>query len=288
MGAEDLCNDPLCDRNRKGEKHPKHDISQIYGKKFESLQRLIGAGSDITGTAVGAIAGAALGGPPGAVAGAAAGAAISNVLRNIGNDISERMLSPREKVRIGAALIFAFDKIQANFKNGHKLRDDDFFDDKPSERAASKEIVEGVLLAAQREYEEKKTRLYGNLLANIAFSIGISRAHASLLVRLTQSLSYRQLCLLSIFGQRDRFILRQNNYRETPTMSVEITSLLQEIFDLSTRGLITTLSGRVVLGHTDIVPANMKPEGEGETLFKLMVLKEIDEQDLKNIAQMLK
>jgi hypothetical protein len=288
MVAEDLCNDPLCDRNRRGEKHPTHDISQVHQKKFESLQRLIGAGSDITGATIGAFAGATLGGPPGAVTGAAAGAAISNVLRNIGSDISERMLSPREEVRIGAALRFAFDKVQENFRNGAKLRDDDFFYDKPYDRAAYKEIVEGVLLAAQREYEEKKTRLYGNLFANIAFSAGISGAHASLLIKLSQSLSYRQLCLLSIFGQRDRFILRQGNYRETPTFFPEIISLLQEIFDLSTRGLITRLSGSVVLGHTDIVPANMKPEGEGETLFKLMVLKEIDEQDLKDIAQMLK
>jgi hypothetical protein len=287
MVAEDLCNDPLCDKNRNGEKHPAHDISEVHQKKFESLQRLIGVGSDITGATIGAMTGAVFGGPSGAVAGAAAGAAISNVLRNIGSDISERMLGPREKVRIGVALVFAVNKIQENFNNGHKLRDDDFFNYKPYDRAAYEEIVEGMLLAAQREYEEKKTRLYGNLLANIAFSPGISRAHESLLIRLSQSLSYRQLCLLSIFGQQDRFILRENNYRETPTMSVEIVSLLQEIFDLSVRGLITRLSGSIVLGHTDIVPANMKPEGEGETLFELMVLKEIDEQDLKNIAQIL-
>ncbi len=114
MEAEDLCNDPLCDRNRSGEKHSAHDTSLIHQKKFESLQRLIGAGSDITGSGIGAVAGAALGGPPGAVAGAIAGTAISNVLKNIGNDISERMLSPREKVIIGAALTFAIDKIQSN------------------------------------------------------------------------------------------------------------------------------------------------------------------------------
>jgi hypothetical protein len=141
MGAKDLCNDPLCDRNRRGERHAAHDTSPIHQKKIGSLQKLIGAGSDIPGAAIGGIGAAALGGPPGAVAGAAAGAAISNVLKNIGNDISECMLSPREKVRIGAAYSFAFDKIQANFKNGHKLRDDDFFVDKPSYRAAYKEIV---------------------------------------------------------------------------------------------------------------------------------------------------
>jgi hypothetical protein len=288
MPEDDFCNDPLCDRVRKGEKHAAHDTSPIHQKKFESLKSLIGAGSDITGTTIGGIAGAAIGGPPGAAMGAAAGTLVSRVLGNIGDELSERMLGTREKVRIGAALGFAMSKIQENFTKGAILRDDDFFDDKPYDRGAYKEIVEGVLLAAQREYEEKKTRLYGNLLANIAFSPGIGRAHASLLIKFSHSLSYRQLCLLSIFGQRNKFILKQNNYRDTPTMIIEMISLLQEIFDLSNRGLIATLSGSVVLGLTDIVPANMKPEGEGETLFKLMVLEEIDEQDLKNVAQILR
>ena len=44
----------------------------------------------------------------------------------------------------------------------------------------------------------------------------------------------------------------------------------------------------MVLGHTEIVPARMRPEGEAETLFKLMVLKEIEESDLESIAEMLK
>src|SRR5829696_6490496 len=139
-------------------------------------------GSDITGATVGAIAGGAFGGPAGDIAGTAACVVIANVLKNIGNDISERRLSPREEVRVGAALIFAINKVQEQITNGYKLRNDDFFVDKPSERAASKEIVEGVLLAAQREHEEKKTRYYGNLLGNIAFSTGVSRAHADLLI----------------------------------------------------------------------------------------------------------
>jgi len=58
-------------------------------------------------------------------------------------------------------------------------------------------------------------------------------AHADLLIKLSQSLSYRQLCLLSIFGQKDRFTLRQNDYRDTRDFFLEKVSLLQEIFDLT-------------------------------------------------------
>jgi hypothetical protein len=288
VAAEDFCNDPRCDRNRRGERHAVHDTSPMNQRRFDSIQRIIDAGSDITGATIGTIAGAILGGPPGAVVGAVTGTAISHLLRNVGNDVSQRMLSPREEVRVGAALIFGVNKVQENLDNGHQFREDDFFDDKPNERAPYREIVEGVLLAAQREYEEKKTRYYGNLLANIAFSPGVSRAHASLLIKLSQSLSYRQLCLLSVFGQGDKFTLRQNDYRDTQVFFPELVSLLQEIFDLVTRGLIMKTPGVVVMGHTEIVPSRMKPEGEGETLFKLMELQKIEQTDLKNIAQILK
>ena len=67
MRVQDLCNDPLCDRIRRGEKHPAHDTSSIHQKKFESFQRWIVTGSDIAGAAIGAMAGGALGGPPGAI-----------------------------------------------------------------------------------------------------------------------------------------------------------------------------------------------------------------------------
>jgi hypothetical protein len=39
----------------------------------------------------------------------------------------------------------------------------------PDDRGVAREILEGVLLAAQKERQEKKVTLYGNLYANIAF-----------------------------------------------------------------------------------------------------------------------
>ncbi len=59
-------------------------------------------------------------GSAGAIAGSAAGAVIANVLKNIGSDISERNLSPREEVRVGAALIFAINTVQEKITNGYK------------------------------------------------------------------------------------------------------------------------------------------------------------------------
>jgi len=114
-----------------------------------------------------------------------------------------------------------------------QVRHDDFFEDQLYQRSAAKEIVEGVLLAAQREHEEKKLLYYSNLLANIAFHPEIDRAHANLLIRLGERLSYRQLCVLSLFKQKSKFNLRQQDYRSSGTVSeLDKVVLLQEIFEL--------------------------------------------------------
>lgn len=117
-------------------------------------------------------------------------------------------------------MIHAANKIESHRRNGKSLREDGFFDGNISERSAADEIAEGVILAAQREHEEKKLMYLGNLLANIAYSPGISRAHGDELIKIGRNLSYRQLCLLSIFGQNDKFDLPQTTYRDNTTLPV--------------------------------------------------------------------
>jgi hypothetical protein len=141
------------------------------------------------------------------------------------------------------------------------------------------------LIAEQREHEERKIVYYGNLLANIAVSPGGSKAHANLLIELGQNLSYRQLCLLALFAQPDKSILRQENYHSILTMRVYQIALLQEVFELDLIGLIT--SGSVVFGHTDIIPGKMHLEGQGEILYKLMELSKIDQTELNELSELL-
>jgi hypothetical protein len=72
----------------------------------------------------------------------------------------------RETKRIGATLTFAAAKIKERLDSGQNLRSDGFFDEDASNRAPADEIAEGVVIAAQREHEEKKLKFYGNLLAS--------------------------------------------------------------------------------------------------------------------------
>jgi len=260
-------------------------------KAKEPVDSLIEVGSDIAG----GIAGAALGfftiGPGGAVLGGAAAPLLTHTFRKVASEIKHRYLSPREEVRIGATIAFAVKKIQDNIAKGQHIRQDGFFETQPDKRAAAHEISEAILLAAQREFEEKKLRFYGNLLANIAFHPEIDRATANLLITLGQRISYRQMILLSLFANKERFGLREEDYRnEVITDPVEF-GLLQEIYDLFSQHMLNASGGKsptLIGGLLAVQPAKMNVQGTGFTLYDLMELYEVDAQDLDNVAQLLR
>ena len=282
MAEEEYCNDPICERVRRGEKHPKHDLTQTWEKRSQSLGNLIKKGFKISGATIGAGLGFVFGGPQGAIIGAGFGSAIEA----IGEEIGNRQLAKREQERVGFAVILTCDKIKENIEKGMRYRDDDFFREKPNDRSTAKEVTEGILLAAQREYQEKKIVFYSNLLANIAFYPEIDRAQANLLIRLAESLSYRQLCILALFAQKNKFKLRQHDYQDNKTIDIKTSSLLQEIFELYTRHMLYA-SGIALLGLGDINPSNMTVQGTGTVLAQLMELLKIDTTDLNEIALLL-
>jgi hypothetical protein len=124
------------------------------------------------------------------------------------------------------------------------------------------------------------------MLALIAFYPVISRAHANLLINLAQRLTYRQCCLLSLFAQREKFNLRNTDYRQENTLPVAVVSLLTEIFELEQSSLIN--SGEAIFSLTNINPSKMKVEGQGKMLYNLMQLNTIDARELEEISQLLR
>jgi hypothetical protein len=138
-------------------------------KKNESIQKLINGGAEIAGGAVGGALGFLAGGPIGAMVLGAGGAAAAMALKHIGQEVSERLLGPREKVRVGGILAIAASEINQRIQNGESVRSDGFFDEKPSGRSDAEEVAESVLLKSQREPEEKKIPYMGHLLSSVAF-----------------------------------------------------------------------------------------------------------------------
>jgi hypothetical protein len=283
--TESYCNDGRCERVRNGERHLVHDLTKLEAQRSESLHTMLNLGSELTGGSVGAAAGMFLAGPEGAVVGSIVGTTIGFTLKQMGDEVTRRFLSPREKKRTGAVIIHAANRIQSNRQNGHALREDGFFTSTTTERSPAEEIAEGVILAAQKEYEEKKLPYFGNLLANIAFSSGVSRAHGDELIKIARNISYRQLCFLSIVGQKDKFNLRQPAYQANSPLPIGLVALLHEIFEMEKDALIS--SGTVITGLADLNPGLLNLEGQGENLFKLMNLSEIPLEDLIPLTEIL-
>jgi hypothetical protein len=251
-------------------------------------KRLLEAGADITGNLAGSALGFLVAGPVGGFVGAAASPVVKHLV-GLATDVVHRSISERETKRIGAALTFATAKIRERLDAGHKLREDGFFTDSPSARAPASEIAEGIVLAAQREHEEKKLRCYGTLLANLAFAPGIDRAYSNFLLKTAEALTYRQLCLLTLFTLKDAIQgrgLRQTDYRPALGQAVSIPvaaiPVLYEVFDLYSRGLVSC-GGSALLGLTDVNPSQMTVQGAGTLLVNLMELHTLDLVDVNTL-----
>jgi len=254
-----------------------------------AVDRLIGLGAEIAGGIGGAAMGLLVAGPAGALLGGAASPALAHTLRLVAAESVKRALGRRERTRIGATLVFAAQKIQENLDTGRQIRQDEFFQEQPGKRSSAYEVAEGVLVAVQREHEESKLRYYGNLLGNLAFHPEFDRAQCNVLIRLAQQLSHRQLCLLVIFSNRQRFVLRGHPYRgrQGTQMSLVVASVFQEIMDLFLRQLIDS-GGRVIPDVTYLNPATLKVRGIGAPLCDLMELWTVPASELESVAALLR
>jgi hypothetical protein len=253
----------------------------------QPLRSFLESGGELVGNASGAAIGFVLGGPAGAVGGSVAGSVMSQLLRRGAAEFAIRTLGRREQTRVASTLEFSAVRVSEKLAQGYEPRSDGFFTGEPGNRSFADEIVEGVLLASQREHEEKKLPYFGNLLANIAFDTGVNRPYANLLVRTGEQLSYTQLCLLRLFARKDTFNLRATDYREYDgDFSADLIAVLQEAYDLDAKNLVNA-SGEVVFGLRDVKPGAMNVQGPGAMLHNLMELRRINHEELVPFAALM-
>jgi hypothetical protein len=251
-------------------------------------RQLMEAGADLIGVTAGATIGTLVADPLGIIGGAAAGVAIKGALLHVGAEIHDRILGPRERVRVGAAFARAYMRIKENLDAGKTPRADGFFDAQPGLRSPAEELLEGVLLKAQDAYEESKVALLGNLYANLAFST-VARADANLILAYVGSMSYRELVCLG-------FIPRCSDFA-TPTWQTlgsrgaiwveDITlGVLHDIWDLYQKFLIYQSTGpepsqRLQLfSPVQIDPSSLSLHPFGAIMIELMELRDIPAQEV--------
>ena len=246
---------------------------------------------DIAGGAAGSAASSALGlllgGLEGSLVGGVAGTTVATVLKGVGQELSARLLGPREEVRVGYVYTLAAAEIAKRIESGERVRTDGFFSGDGTGISDAQEVWESVLLKSQREPEEKKLPYMAHLLANLAFDsqIGVHMAHQ--ITKAAEQLTYRQLCILKLVAVRDEFDLRKEDYRGQGSFKKELYQVLYECLDLYNRGYVN-FSGEVAFGPTDIKPGSATVQGIGDDIFNLMRLRMIPNEDIVPIAVQLK
>lgn len=252
----------------------------------KQLDKLINEGSELAGGAVGGALGFLAGDPIGAAVLGAGGVMASKALSHIGKDFSERVLGIREKTRIGAALALAAEEINQRIKKNEKIRSDNFFDPKDTGRSDAEELAESILLKSQKEAEEKKIPFMAHLLANVAFSPEITVALGEQMIKATEQLTYRQLCLLQLAATKQKFTLRKTDYRGSNSFPRELYQLLHECHDLYHRGFIN-FGNSAALTMIDTNPSAMMVQGLGVDLYNWLQLWLIPIDDIKPLADVL-
>jgi len=256
-------------------------------RERDNLKQLFDNYAEIVGSGIGGVLGFLAGDPITATFGSVGGTVAAMALKNIGQEFSERQLSPQENYRVGKVLAIATFEIHQRLENGENLRNDGFFDEKPTGRSDAEEIAEAVMLKCQREPQEKKIPYMGYLKASLAFNSNISADMGHQIIKAAEELTYRQLCILKLAMVEDHFSLRDENYRSYGRFPKQLYSVLYECMDLYQKEYITLGNGHA-LGLTNIVPDSMTVQGIGGDLFNLMKLSSISDDDLIPIAEVLK
>lgn len=245
-------------------------------RQLEKTKALISWGAPIAGSVAGAVASYLARDVTEAAAGDALGVVLTRTLQLAG-DFALRHLTRRERIKAGAGLKFAYDKIVEYVEAGRESRDDGFFDPDASGRSESDEILEGTLYRCQTEHEEKKLRYIGNVYANMAFTQGIPVSGANWLLQRARDLTYRQLCMIALVARGDVQEVSWGPHDGDPAFQAEY----EQIDYMFTRDH----SQAVWTAHDEIGerPPVTGLSRVGEFCHELMGLSEIPEEDLRNL-----
>jgi hypothetical protein len=136
-------------------------------------------------------------------------------LRTVATEAAEIPVD-RERVRAGAALAFAVEYAATVHRTGRPVRTDGYLTERLGLRPAAEELAEAVVGAARRSTDERRVRHLGYLLAEAVVSPDLDADLIGTALRLTDSLTWRQLSLLAGVGRRERVPLPMAPLEDEP------------------------------------------------------------------------
>ena len=250
---------------------------------------------DATGDLVGSVAGASIAslhqGVDGILTGAIVMPGVAHTFRYLAGLFLNRGMAKREQQRLGLAYGLAAEEIKRRLDRGEQLRTAGFFDPDKTDRSSADEIAEAVLLAAQKEHEERKLPYIAKLLAFTAFQPQVDRGMANYLVKLASALTYRQYCLLEIANNRRGYNLQPSGLlnRSQRENASQVFAALAECYELYGLGLVKFVNqfGPVTKVEDMGVQDMALDTPMGAHLHLGMQLQEIGDKDVADIGRLL-
>ncbi|MBI9115271.1 hypothetical protein [Sanguibacter suaedae] len=248
----------------------------------ENARRAVGAGCGLLGGLASAGIGLLLGGPVGALVSGAGAPVLTWAI----NDLADRVMSTRERERVGATFALAVEYLSEERGRGRYLRTDGFFSVQPDGTTPAHEAIEGVLLAAQREPAERKLQFYAKLLAMIAIDETITPTLASWMIKTAQELTWRQYLILALVQQKDKFVIPAIDMHQGKLDSWHTWGLTEEWRELGfgRREFLAAPSGTTPNGRLPITLGNangFRISQGGALLYNCLGLPDIPKADIE-------
>ena len=253
----------------------------------DKVKKFLETGADIAGGVAGGAIGL-IGGPTGAILGGGLGVVLTHGIK----EIIKKQLSERESSRTAAAVAYIFTGIQEKLDSGIQIRQDSFFDN-INGRSSGEELFEGVLIKCKDQYQEKKIRFISKIFEKATFDSGISSEIANKILSMAESFTYRKLCIISFFAQKDILFNTEElmkevySWYENAIFSFELEILKQDIFDLVNLGIIDQ-NNLIMVTRNEVIPKDFKLTRIGQVLYDIMDLNKIPISDLNTIFEELK
>jgi hypothetical protein len=200
---------------------------------------------------------------------------VTAALRRVAIDLTQRVLTWRQAQRIEIAWDAMGERGQSLVEAGHRLRTDNFFTSEGDWPSPGEELLEGTLLHAANQYEERKVAWLGRLYAGFAFTPDLTAADANYFLKIVELLSYRQLVLLAIFGgDEHRHALTAIAAERSAGRRTAEPGVIAEVDGLANAGLLGIRQDGRWAGRAAANPTEL-----GRRLYALMDLSEIPQKD---------
>jgi hypothetical protein len=209
---------------------------------------------------------------------AMSGVYIQQLIETLGEDLSNRVLSKREKTCVAACYLYVSIKINERLKKGDKLREDKFFEEEDYDYSSAEKVLEAAFISSRNEIEGKKIQYISNLLANILFTTYPFEL-CMFFLKIAEEMTWRQYCLTAIISRKTKIIVRQ------PVKSNEPKELYPIDFriclkDLKEKQITKVIGTYKLFSEQNLEIEKFELNWIGKELFDLMELGNIPVDEL--------